>query len=94
MTVNQFCDELSKIGRWKITESGAIRRKWSGACPLVAVARAHGQRVSLLDFRTAATRLGLSSVNASDIANAADDIHFVANKIRAKLLTACRLTEQ
>jgi len=96
MTFREFVKELSTIGGWKLTLSGAIRRETKNGkeiCPICAV---YNKRIRKnkydCDVEVPVKRLGLK--NFGRIMTAADTTSLSydkALKIRQKLLKACKL---
>ncbi len=94
MTYDQFIKELSQLdAEWGLDKQGRLRCA-HGDCPITAVARAHNILCQPEDYATAAHKIELNLLIASQIVNDADDFKwsdvFSGGK-RNDLLKACGL---
>ena len=96
MTFREFVKELSTIGGWKLTPSGAIRRETKNGVEICPICAVYNKRIRKnkydCDVEIPAKRLGLKNVGC--IMTGADTTSTSYDKvvkIRQKLLKACKL---
>lgn len=104
MTREEFFNDLATIPGWTISRSGLIRTRTYSVnhremCPILAVARKQGltQFQASVDFRAAATCLGLNTLDTNAIVDAADNNNWAEElglpNLRQQMLNLLKLQE-
>lgn len=102
MTLDQFLEELAAVPTEWTVDPYSIRAvdidsSYACCCPIVAVARARGNRVGALHCWLAAIDIGLAGADARLIVAASDfdpppEVFKSEAALRPRLMSACRLT--